>query len=106
MLKARRRIRKAKETGALELSLRLSALTRLLPELEQLTSLQSLILDGCEQLSGDLSPLADLTSLQVARPILLSRCSPVRPLESLLPGLFTIGILNLTAMRTIGQKTR
>jgi hypothetical protein len=106
MLKARRRIRKAKETGALELSLRLSALTRLLPELEQLTSLQSLILDGCEQLSGDLSPLADLTSLQWLD---LSYCLGVRrfaPLESLLPGLFTIGILNLTAMRTIGQKTR
>jgi Leucine-rich repeat (LRR) protein len=31
---------------------------------EQLKSLQTLNLSGCEQLSGDLAPLADLTSLQ------------------------------------------
>src|SRR5271170_1604179 len=59
---ALRRIREAEETGALELYL--TELTRLPPELERLTSLQSLDLAGCSQLSGDLSPLASLTSLQ------------------------------------------
>jgi hypothetical protein len=72
---ALRRIRVAEETGALELDLRgwwneteqeestgLEALTRLPPELKRLTSLQSLNLSWCRQLS-DLSPLASLTSL-------------------------------------------
>ena len=48
---------------ALDLSDEL-ALNRLPPELERLTSLQSLSLAGCQQLSGDLSPLSHLTSLQ------------------------------------------
>ena len=72
---ALRRIREAEETGALELDLSgwnqtaqeysgLETLNRLPPELERLTSLQSLNLAGCQQLSGDLSPLASLTSLQ------------------------------------------
>jgi len=54
--KARRRIREAKKTGAVALDLSDElALNRLPPELERLTSLQSLSLAGCEQLSGDLS---------------------------------------------------
>jgi len=42
----------------------LSELTRLPPELAHLTSLQSLNLSRCGQLSGDLTPLKGLTSLQ------------------------------------------
>jgi Leucine-rich repeat (LRR) protein len=70
---ALRRIREAEETGALALDLRgwkggrytrLETLTQLPPELALLTSLQSLDLSGCEQLSGDLAPLGGLTSLQ------------------------------------------
>jgi hypothetical protein len=71
---ALRRIRAAEETGAVELDLRgwkktprgytgLETLNRLPSELERLISLQSLNLSVC-QLSGDLSPLASLTSLQ------------------------------------------
>lgn len=59
-----RRIREAKETGAVVLILgELSALNRLPRELGRLTSLETLDLSHCEQLS-DLSPLAGLTSLQ------------------------------------------
>jgi hypothetical protein len=67
---ALRRIHEAEETGAVKLNLSglfqstLETLTRLPPELERLTSLQSLNLFGCQQLNGDLSPLAALTSLQ------------------------------------------
>jgi hypothetical protein len=62
---ALRRIREAVETGAAELDLSwFSTLNRLPPELERLNSLRSLNLCGCRQLSGDLSPLADLTKLQ------------------------------------------
>jgi internalin A len=71
---ALRRIREAEEIGTVELDLRgkiggmeytlLEALTRLPPELECLTLLQSLDLSECRKLSGDLSPLASLTSLQ------------------------------------------
>jgi len=107
---ALRRIREAEETGALELDLsELFELNRLPPELERLTSLQSLNLNSCvrlsdisllagltslqslklqgTQLSGDLSPLAGFTSLQVLD---LSECLGIRrftPLESLLPTL-------------------
>jgi hypothetical protein len=75
---ALRRIREAERTGALELDLSgwnrtaqkytgLETLTRLPPELERLTSIQSLDLSWCEQLSGDLSLLSHLTSLQKLR---------------------------------------
>ena len=71
---ALRRIREAEKTGALELDLSgwnqtareysgLETLNRLPPELKRLTSLQSLNLAGC-RFSGDLSPLAGLTSLR------------------------------------------
>jgi hypothetical protein len=69
---ALRRIREAEKTGALELDLSgwkdggytgLETLTRLPPELGRLTSLQSLNLRACVQLS-DLFSLAGLTSLQ------------------------------------------
>ena len=56
---ALRRIREAEETGALELDLWPSDLTRLPPELKRLTSLQSLKLGSCEPLD-DISPLAGL----------------------------------------------
>jgi internalin A len=68
---ALRRIREAEEAGAVELVLSgwnpftgLENLNLLPPELERLTSLQSLNLFGCSQLSGDLSPLAGLRSLK------------------------------------------
>jgi hypothetical protein len=58
------RIREVKETRALELDFSGLALTPLPPELERLTSLRSPNLFLCEQLSGDLSPLASLAALQ------------------------------------------
>jgi internalin A len=62
---ALRRIRRAEETGAAKLDLSgLSGLNRLPRELKKLTSLQTLNLSECWRLSGDLSPLAGLTSLQ------------------------------------------
>jgi len=74
---ALRRIREAGVAEALELDLSgmengesgtpeysgLETLNRLPPELERLTSLQSLDLSWCHELN-DLSPLAGLTSLQ------------------------------------------
>jgi internalin A len=108
---ALRRIRQAKDTGAIELDLSgLETLNQLPPELERLTllrsldlsrcfklsdlaplanltSLQSLDLSRCAWLSGDLSPLTSLTSLQTLD---LSYCLGVHqfaPLESLLPTL-------------------
>ena len=57
---ALRRIYEAERTGAVELDLSQLASNRLPPELESLTSLQSLDFAGCEKLNGDLSPLAGL----------------------------------------------
>ena len=75
---ALRRIRE-EETGALELSLsELPTLNRLPPELERLTSLQSLDLSGCSRLSGDISPLASLTSLRYLN---LTGCSQLSDLS-------------------------
>ena len=85
---ALRRIREANETGATYLDLSGLQFLRQLPrELERLEFLQTLNLSGCEQLSGDLSPLAGLTSLQTLD---LSWCSALRqfdPLKDLLPSL-------------------
>jgi hypothetical protein len=118
---ALRRIREAEETGAVELDLRgwkeeeytgLETLNRLPPELASLTSLQSLILSDCGQLS-DLSPLAGLASLQSLK---LSGCyqlSDLSPLASLtsLQSLDLSGcrqlsgdlspLVGLTALRTL-----
>jgi hypothetical protein len=72
-----RRIRQVKDSGALELDLsgwkegdagtlektEFATLNRLPPELARLTSLQTLNLGGCKQLT-DLSQLASLSSLQ------------------------------------------
>jgi internalin A len=92
---ARRRIRRAEETGALELDLSgwkytlrgyytgLEFLTRMPPELARLTSLQSLNLDACQQLSGDLSPLASLTSLQTLNLSWCNQLSDLSPLSGL-----------------------
>src|SRR5271166_3921122 len=89
---ALRRIREAEETGARALDLSgvkqektgagLKTLTRLPPELERLTSLQSLNLSWCRRIS-DLPPLASLTSLQS---LSLSGCdnlSDIGPLAGL-----------------------
>src|ERR1700686_666720 len=81
---ALRRIREAEETGALELDLSgLSALNRLPRELTNLPSLQSLNLFFCEELSGDLSPLAGLTSLQTLNLMGCTQLSDLSPLASL-----------------------
>src|SRR5271166_3376655 len=80
---ARRRIHEAEKTGALELDLSgLQMLNRLPPELKRLTSLQSLNLSGCEQLS-DLSPLASLASLQELGLFGCDQLSDLSPLASL-----------------------
>jgi internalin A len=93
---ARRRIHEAERTGAVELDLSgrkdgkdtgLLELNRLPPELVRLTSLQSLDLAGCYQLSVcDLSPLGSLTSLQSLNLfgcLQLSDLSPLAKLTSL-----------------------
>jgi hypothetical protein len=83
--KAIRRIQEAEKTGAVELNLIIESTSSWV---ERLKSLQSLNLYGCHQLSGDLSPLTALTSLQE---LSLSECLGVHrfaPLESLLPTLF------------------
>jgi internalin A len=91
---ALRRIREAEETGALELDLSgwnettqkssgLETLNQLPPELTHLTSLQSLDLSVCEQLTGDLSPLAGLTSLQSLSLVGCKQLSDLSPLASL-----------------------
>src|SRR5208337_4158868 len=87
---ALRHIRHAEETGALELDLSgwegeelgLVILTRLPPELADLTSLQSLNLSRWYQLS-DLSPLAHLTTLQSLSLALCEKLSDLSPLASL-----------------------
>jgi Leucine-rich repeat (LRR) protein len=108
---ALRRIREAEETGALELDLSgkkweadawkstgLEALTRLPQELERLTSLQSLDLSRCKQLSGDLSPLMGLTSLQSLN---LSWCDQTRGDLSPLSSLTSLQSLNLSGFKQI-----
>jgi hypothetical protein len=83
---ALRRVHEAKETaaGALDLS-DLDFLGQLPRDLMWLTLLKTLNFSGCEQLRGDLQPLARLTSL---RTLQLTGCVGIRrfaPLESLLP---------------------
>src|ERR1700758_2035736 len=72
--KALRRIREAENTGTTILHLGDLNSRQLPQELERLTSLQTLNLTGCGELS-DLGPLAVLTSLQV---LALSGCLGVR----------------------------
>jgi internalin A len=64
-----------------------------LSPLATLTSLQSLNLSGCIQLSGDLSPLASLASLQSLD---LSDCEQLSGDLSPLAGLTSLQSLNLT----------
>ncbi len=130
--KALRRIREAEKTGALKLDLTgmdsewkltgLETLTRLPPELERLTSLQSLNLSACRQLrnlsplaglaslqeldlrscgqlSGDLSPLAGLTSL---RSLDLSWCEQLSGDLSPLAGLTSLRSLDLSWCKQLG----
>src|ERR1700730_18133290 len=79
--KALRRIREAENTGATSLDLSdLDFLYQLPRELERLTSLQTLNLSKCGQLSGDLSPLASLAALQSLN---LSGCGQLSHLASL-----------------------
>jgi hypothetical protein len=62
---ALRRIQETEDTRATSLDLRgLYHLVQLPREVERLSSLQTLCLSGCRQLSGDLTPLAGLSSLQ------------------------------------------
>jgi Leucine-rich repeat (LRR) protein len=89
---ALRRIRVAKETGALELDLSRLALNRL-PQLAGLTSLLSLSFSRCYQLSGNLSPLAGLTSLQSLN---LAACNQLNDDLSPLAGLTSLQTLDLS----------
>jgi internalin A len=131
---ALRRIREAEETGAIELDLSglkegktgaleytgLETLTRLPPELERLTALQSLNLAGCRQLTDlsqlaslsslqslnifgcdqltDLSPLASLTSLQTLAVVVIEQLNDLSPLAGLtsLQSLYLFGCGGLT----------
>jgi internalin A len=93
------RIRAAERTGALELDLSgLETLNRLPPELERLTSLQSLDLDGCLDLRGDMSPLAGLASLQRLN---LFLCVELRDGLDQLAGLTSLQSLNLGVCRQL-----
>ena len=69
-----------------------------LSPLAGLTSLQSLDLSGCRQLSGDLSPLAGLTSLQSLN---LAGCKQLRGNLSPLAGLTSLQSLNLYGCRQL-----
>jgi hypothetical protein len=66
--KAIRCIQEAEKTGAVELDLSGLALNRLPPELGRLTSLQSLDLSYCRQLSGNLAQLRQSHFPPIARP--------------------------------------
>jgi hypothetical protein len=81
---ALRRIREAEETGVFDL-IGLETLTRLPPELKRLTSLQSLNLFECDQLSGDLAPLPGSNFATRALPARLPLLSPVCPAQILAP---------------------
>ena len=81
---ALRRIREAEKTGAIELDLRLSDLIRLPPDLKRLTSLQSLKLERCRRLSGDLTSLACLTFLQTLDLSYCEQISDLSPLAGLM----------------------
>jgi internalin A len=89
---ALRRIREAERTGAVKLDLSGRALNRLPPALARLTSLQSLNLSGCWQLT-DLSPLASLTKLQSLE---LSGCEQLSGELSPLASLTSLQTLNLS----------
>jgi hypothetical protein len=77
---ALRRILKAEQHRAVKLDLSRLTLNRFPREVARVTSLQALDIFRCEQLSSDLSPLADLTSLQSLN---LSGCEPSDDLTSL-----------------------
>jgi Leucine-rich repeat (LRR) protein len=106
---ARRRIRVAEKAGALELDLSgwnktaqeftgLETLNRLPQELKRFTSLQSLDLSRCEQLSGDLSPLTGLTSLQELN---LSLCRQLNGDLSPLAGLTSLQTLGISGCKRL-----
>ena len=97
---ALRRIRK-EETGAVELDLSGLGLNRLPRELTCLTSLQSLNISWCRELSRDLSPLAGLTSL---RSLNIAGCGQLSGDLSPLAGLTSLQSLNLAGcMRLSGS---
>jgi hypothetical protein len=92
-----RRIREAKEIGAVSLDLsHLGSLRQLPRELQQLSALQMLDLSGCKQLR-DLSPLADLTSLQALKLSALGQLQDV----SLLAGLTALYTLDLSECKQL-----
>ena len=95
---ALRRIQEAEQARAAQLDLSTLFLKRLPPELERLSSLQTLNLSGCGQLSGDLSPLAGLSSLQTLN---LSYCGQLSGDLSPLAGLSSLQTLNLSYCRQL-----
>src|ERR1700761_960379 len=104
---ALRRVREAEETRAVELGLGgwkgdkytgLQKLSRLPPELERLTSLESLNLFGCERLSCGLSLLAGLTSLQSLN---LAGCEQISGDLSHLARLISLQYLDLACCKQL-----
>ena len=92
-VEALHRIRQAEDTGTTYLDLSdLHCLSQFPRELERLTSLRELNLAGCRQLSGDLSPLVGLISLQTLD---FSGCGQLKEVASL-PGLESLQTLNLS----------
>jgi Leucine Rich repeats (2 copies) len=79
--------------------LRIVLPTRVIP-LAGLTSLQTLDLSGCKQLSSDLSPLTGLTSLQTLD---LSGCEQLSSDLSPLAGLTSLLTLNLSGCKQLSD---
>jgi internalin A len=98
---ALRRIRLVEQSRAVELDLsRLHNLSQLPLELKRFTWIQTLNLSECEQLTGDLSTLAGLTSL---RSLDLTDCWNLSDLSPLigLPSLQSLNLYNRSELRDL-----
>jgi hypothetical protein len=83
-ISAANRVNKAREAGAVELDLSYLHFTKFPPELAELTSLRSLKLRCCTDVSADLSPLASFTSLQhLDLDLCVKLCGDLSPLAGL-----------------------
>jgi hypothetical protein len=83
-ISAANRVSKAKEAGAVELDLSYLHFTKFPPKLAELTSLRSLKLRCCTDVSADLSPQASFTSLQhLDLDLCVELCGDLSPLAGL-----------------------
>jgi hypothetical protein len=83
-ISAANRVNKAREAGAVELDLSYLHFTKFPPELAELTSLRSLKLRCCTDVSAHLSPLASFTSLQhLDLDLCVKLCGDLSPLAGL-----------------------